>query len=62
MEEHRYACPTHVREFTRYRGHFNPALERAVSAPAADDDADPESARFAEDPRAPGGADPVAAR
>ena len=62
MKEHRYACPTHVREFTRYRGHFNPAPEHAPSAPTADDDAYPEPARVAGDPRGPGDADPIAAR
>ena len=62
MEEHRYTCPSHVREFTRYRGHFNPTPEPLHSAPAVDDDADPEPAAFAEDARAPAESDPMAAR
>jgi len=36
MEEHRFTCPTHVREFTRFRGHFNPTLE-AADPPVADE-------------------------
>jgi hypothetical protein len=39
MEEHRFACPTHVREFTRFRGHFNPSLDLRSDAPADVDDA-----------------------
>jgi hypothetical protein len=61
MKEHRYTFPTHVREFTRYRGHFNPAPEHAPSAPP-DDDAGPEPAAFTENPRAPAESDPMAAR
>ena len=32
MEEHRFACPTHVREFTRYRAHVDFSGDDATAA------------------------------
>jgi len=59
MEEHRFSCPTQVREFTRYRAHVAFALDRAPAPPVAGDEgsgpagaAEPEGAGAA----SPGGA------
>ena len=62
MEEHRYACPTHVREFTRYRAHVDFSQDRPTEAHVSREDPDPGLAAFAEDPCAPAESDPLAAR
>jgi hypothetical protein len=59
MEEHRFACPTHVREFTRFRGHSNASLE-IPEEPAPDEQRS--AAPAAEDARGPATAGPPPAR
>jgi hypothetical protein len=62
MEEHRFTCPTHVREFTRYRAHVDFSQDRPTDAPVSREDPDLGPAAFAEDPRAPAEPDRLAAR
>jgi hypothetical protein len=37
MEEHRFTCPTHVREFTRYRAHVDFSADETVAVHPAED-------------------------
>ena len=37
MEEHRFACPTHVREFTRYRAHVDFSADETAAVPPDED-------------------------
>ena len=62
MEEHRYTCPTHVREFTRYRAHVDLAQDLPREAQRADEDPDPEPAPYERDAPAAAESDPMAAR
>jgi hypothetical protein len=59
MEEHRFACPTHVREFTRFRGHRNPSLD-SPEEPAAGEQRP--AAAEADTTRLPAAAEPPPAR
>jgi hypothetical protein len=38
MEEHRFTCPTHVREFTRYRAHVDFSADETAAAPPVEDE------------------------
>ncbi|HEV8152793.1 MAG TPA: hypothetical protein VGP78_07675 [Solirubrobacteraceae bacterium] len=62
MEEHRYTCPTHVREFTRYRAHVDLAQDRPSEAQRAELGPDPEPAPYEGDALADAESDPMAAR
>jgi hypothetical protein len=62
MDEHRYTCPAHVREFTRYRAHVDFSQDRPPEANASEEDPDPELAAVGEDSRARAESDPMAAR
>ena len=37
MEEHRFTCPTHVREFTRYRAHVDFSADETAAAPPVEE-------------------------
>ena len=62
MEEHRYTCPTHVREFTRYRAHVDFTQDRPTEAPRTEEDPDPGPAAYDGDALAAAECDPMAAR
>ena len=37
MEEHRFTCPTHVREFTRYRAHVDFSTDETAAVQPVED-------------------------
>ena len=54
MEEHRYSCPSQVREFTRYRAHVDFSQDRPAPASVAlEDGVDPATAPGEQDARGP---------
>jgi hypothetical protein len=63
MEEHRYSCPSQVREFTRYRAHVDFSQDRpAPASPVLQDGSDPASAPGEQLARGPGAAESSPAR
>jgi hypothetical protein len=62
MEEHRFTCPTQVREFTRYRAHVDFSADETAAAPRVEDQPEQSPAPAGAETQAIAAAGPPVAR